>query len=97
MFKPVKNVPLPKAARHAPPARRKYPFDEMDVGMMFFVPNKTKNTLSTHVSTTGKALRRKFETRLTHMRETEKGRGDWRLCKPGDKGATLGIGVWRTK
>lgn len=95
MYEVKKNVPQPKVFRAQRPARRKYPFEEMSVGDMFFVPNKTRNTLATHVSTTGKALGRKFATRLVTMRQTRD--AGWELCEPNDPAAVTGIGVWRTE
>lgn len=92
MFEVRKNVPQPKAARVTPAPRRKYPFEDMDVGDMFFVPEKIKNTLATHASTVGKKLGRKFSTQLVHMKPAKEG---WDVCDAGDKGAVLGIGVWR--
>lgn len=88
-----KKVPLPKAMRPATTSRRKYPFDEMDVGDMFFVPHKEKNTLATHASAVGVTLGRKFRTRLTYMKETREG---WVPCAADDKKAVIGVGVWRT-
>lgn len=91
MYEVQKNIPKPKTRRlNGPP--RKYPFREMDVGDMFFVPNKTKNTLMTIASTEGKALGRKFSTKLCFMRVGSEG---WMTCEPKDKGAVQGIGVWR--
>lgn len=93
MLEVNKNVPIPKLARAALPSRRKYPFEEMEIGDMFFVPNKDKNTLTTHASAMGRQLKRKFITRLTTMRMTSEG---WALCDPGQAKAVQGIGVWRT-
>ena len=100
MFTVKKNVPIPKAIRAAPPTRRKYPFDEMTPGSMFFVPGKTKNTLSKHASTMGKKMNTtlktkiKFVTRLCFMKETLDG---WVPCDEKEKGATQGVGVWCVK
>ncbi len=88
------GVPIPKAMRSSTGKRRKYPFEDMEVGDMFFVPDKKKNTLATHASTTGKALGRKFSTRLTFMKQTDDG---WVSCDPDDEDAVRGVGVWRTK
>jgi hypothetical protein len=66
----------------------------MEIDDMFFVPGRTKNTLSTHATTVGKALNRKYVTRKTYMVKTKQG---WEPCDPGATGATLGIGVWRTE
>jgi hypothetical protein len=64
----------------------------MRVGDMFFVPNRDRNALSSHVSTAGKKIGRKFATRLTYMHKTEDG---WKPCEPDAENAVLGIGVWR--
>ncbi len=100
-----KDVPIPRAQRHVPASRRKYPFEDMEIGDMFFVPGKEKNTLATHASTTGKQLGRQFITRLLWMVQLED--GDWvnQYGVDGEvydvvsdtEGATLGIGVWRVK
>jgi len=74
--------------------RRKYPLDQLEVGQFFLVPHRTKNNLTTHVSTTGRKLGRTFSTRLVWMRE-DKEQGDWVICEEGDEGAVTGIGVWR--
>jgi hypothetical protein len=89
-----RNVPIPKTHRPEGSVRRKYPFEDLEVGDMFFVPGKTKNTLMSHVSTVGKRLRRKFITRMTFMIETQRG---WKQVKPDTEGAIQGIGVWRVK
>lgn len=93
MHEVYKNVPIPKAARTGPATHRVYPFEEMEVGDMFFVPNKTKNTLTSRTSTAGKTLGRTFVTRMIFMVDTEDG---WEPCDSRDEGAVRGIGVWRT-
>jgi hypothetical protein len=94
MFAVQKNIPIPKV-NHAPKTvRRKYPFEDMDVGDMFFVPEKTTSALGAHISNVAKKLGRRFSSRQTTMKET---RGEWRPCDPDDKGAVVGVGVWRTK
>lgn len=90
----IKNVPLPKSSRTPPPPARKYPFEEMEVGDMFFVPGKTKNSLSTRASSVGKKLDRKYVTRSTIMAETIEG---WEPCDDKDPDAVVGVGVWRIK
>lgn len=90
----LKSVPIPKTIRPQGGRARKYPFETMEVGEMFFVPNKTRNTMSTHASTVGKKLGKKFATRLTTMVETSTG---WKPCAPGYPGAVVGVGVWRVK
>lgn len=94
MHKIQKKIPVPKTFRPRSSIHRKYPFEEMQIGDMFFVPEKTRNTLAPHASTMGKELSRKFVTRLLFM---SKKNGDWEACDPNDKGAVLGVGVWRIK
>ena len=50
------QIPVPKAIRNVPDAQRKYPFQTMAVGDMFFVPDREKNTLSAHVSAVGRKI-----------------------------------------
>lgn len=90
----LKNIPIPKTMRTAPPPRRKWPLDDMGVGDMFFVPGRDKNNLATYCSTAGKKLGRRFTTRLCYMHEVK---GDYVPCEPDVRGATLGVGVWRIK
>lgn len=93
MFELQDNIPLPPPVRRPRiTRRRKYPFEDMEIGQHFFVEGKTKNTLGTHVTTVGKQLGKKFSTRLCHMKKIK---GSWRLCEPTDKGAVQGVGVWR--
>ena len=94
MFAVQKKVPLPQAIRTAAHPRRKYPFEDMEVGDMFFVPNRDKNTLATHASTVGKTLGRRFVTRLTHMAQDIN--GVWHPVEATHNAAVQGIGVWRT-
>jgi hypothetical protein len=88
----IKNIPIAKVARTNTRTWRKYPFDTLAIGEMFFVPDRNKNTLTAHASTVGRKLGRKFVTRLTTMTMTATG---WQPCKSEAKGAVLGIGVWR--
>lgn len=94
MFTITKQIPIP-VARRDDAVRRKYPFEAMEVGDMFFVPYKTKNTLYTHASNVGKTTGKKFATRMTQMLPTEA--GGWAQAKPNTKGAVRGVGVWRMK
>lgn len=95
MLRVNKNVPLPKAIRPSSPDRRKYPFEEMEVGDFFFIPGKSNKNLPTYASTAGARLGRKFTTRACWMKGSEE-RG-WTLAEPETKGAVQGVGVWRTK
>lgn len=94
MLKISKNIPIPKAIRPASPSRRKYPFDELEIGDMFFVQDRPKNNLTTHASTVGRKLGRKFETRLCVMHQLRN--GTWEPCDASHPKANLGIGVFRT-
>ena len=88
-----KNIPVPHPDKTVPRGpRRKYPFETMQVGDMFFVPHKTRNTLMSHVSVTGKSLGKKFTTRLTYMVESLDG---WKQATKDTPHAVQGIGVWR--
>lgn len=91
MHEVQRSVPIPKVNKTV---RRKYPFEDMAVGDMFFVPGKTKNTLTAITSATGRKLKRTFTTRLTYMVETRDG---WKPSTKGAKNAVQGVGIWRTK
>lgn len=94
---PVMNdIPLPKRTRSGVAARsRKYPFDQMVVGQMFFIAGKTRNTLSTYFANVGKRLSMKFSSRMVHM--CRGADGVWSLCDATTDGAVRGLGVWRTE
>ena len=72
----------------------KYPFHELNVGEMFFIPNRSSNTMMSLASKTGRKLGRKFETRLIWMCMRQE---LWTLCAAGAPGAVQGVGVYRTK
>jgi len=91
MLKIQKAVKIPPP--HRPNVRaKKYPFAEMEVGEMFFVPEKTKNTMSPYASSQGTALGRKFTTRIMSL--VLKKDGEWREPKGNEEGV-VGIGVFR--
>ena len=93
MYKIQSGAKKPKPVVPSSSRRRKYPLAELEVGQFFLVPNRTKNTLTTHVSTVGRKLGRTFSTRLTYM--VQDAEGVWRLAQESDEGAIMGIGVWR--
>ena len=94
MFK-INKVEKPKAVRVGfGGSVSKYPFLQLEVGDMFFVPGKEKNNMSSYVSGQSKKLGRNFSTQLCWMRDVT-GEGDWETAKAGDEGAVLGVGVWR--
>lgn len=91
MHEVQRGVTIPNVTKAV---RRKYPFDSMAVGDMFFVPGKAKNTLTAITSATGRKLKRKFTTRLCFMVETRDG---WKPAAEGAKNAIQGVGIWRVK
>lgn len=91
-FPVQKHVPIPRKARSV--TRFKYPFREMEIGDMFFVPEMTENTLVQYVSAAGKELGRRFTTRLTYMVLKRK---QWVPADANTPGAVQGIGVWRVE
>lgn len=93
MFKVNRGVTIPHMSRGG--GSRKYPFDQLEIGDMFFVPGKEKNTLSTHTSTISKKLGFRFVTRLVWMVGSDE--EGWGTASKGDEGAVQGIGVWRVE
>lgn len=93
MHKIQEGVPIPKVTRSGA-RRRKYPFEDMSIGAMFFAPGKNASSLVTHVSKVGSELGRKFTVRSCAMRQVD---GDWHPCDPGADGAIEGTGVWRVE
>lgn len=81
---------LPKPDRHH---LTKWPWSIMKVGEMFFVPDRTHNTMTTLAWSTGVKLGKKFPTRMIYMRKTREG---WVQCEKTHRNAVYGIGVWRT-
>ena len=94
MHEVQRNIPVPKPEKAQPSRRKKYPFESMGIGDMFFVPNRSRNNLMSLASSTGRTLSRKFTTRLTYMVESLDG---WRQATKDTPSAVQGIGVWRTK
>ncbi len=96
MYDLIPGVPVRSVLRSLmAPRRSKYPFRDMAVGEMFFIPNRDVNNMSSRASTLGRLLKRRFTTRLVYMKLNRK--KAWEPCQPDDYGAVLGIGVWRTK
>lgn len=92
-FKVQTDFSLPQVQTTRTVGQRKYPFNELPVGGMFFIPNKTKNTFANYTSSAGRDLGRKFTTRLVWAKQ--RADGTWAPAEKGDAGAVLGIGVWR--
>ena len=77
MFDVRKDIPIPAAVREGCSKPSKYPFADMDVGDMFFVPG-AKKSFSSLASAAGKRLSRKFSTRAVTDNGTD-GIGCWRV------------------
>lgn len=92
MFKVNHGVPLPPAIQ--PERPRKYPFDTLEVGEMFFISHRGRNNMASQAWAQGKKLKRVFTTRLLFMRETKKG---WVACEGTHIDGILGVGIWRSK
>lgn len=93
MYKVQRGVPKPGALEARTRRRRKYPYEEMRVGDMFFVDGSTRHTIATYAYAVGKQLGKKFSARRCWCRRLAN--GEWELVEPGDKGAVQGVGVWR--
>lgn len=99
MTKPV-TIPIVKGAALPKPAyngrKTRYPFETMEVGDMFFLPDRTTNSFATYVSLQGRKLNRRFRTRFMHMhRDTPE--AAWQECEKDAPGACQGVGVWRVE
>lgn len=95
MLEIQRKVPIPALNADRPVVRRKYPFEDMEIDDMFFVPDETENRLASYASHIGKRLGRKFSTRLCWMLKTpDEG---WVPAAKGVTNAVQGIGVWRTE
>lgn len=95
MLKLQHNVPVPPTIRpSARGKRRKYPFEAMQVGDMFFLPGKTRSQISGHLYNVNKQLGIKLQARLAYMRERK---GKWEPAEHDDPDASLGVGVWRVE
>lgn len=90
----LSGIPMPKPA--VPGRKAKYPFAEMEVGGMFFLPDREDNNFATYAGVWGRRLGRVFRTRLCYMKP-KKG-GGWEAASGEDEpGANLGVGVWRVE
>lgn len=88
-YKIINNVPMPAAFRD--PRGSKYPFHELEVGQMFFIPDGS-HAVATSATHWGKKLNRKFSLRTIAARETSRG---WKVCEKDAPDAQIGVGVWR--
>jgi hypothetical protein len=82
---------------------RIYPIRELKIGQAFFVPNRVRNNLVQYMSKMGRALGRKFTTRLIWLRPVKaisaegKKITTWEECTETHPKAVRGIGVWRVQ
>jgi len=84
---------VPKISRRATLRPRKYPFHDMQPGMMFFTPGVKPSTMMSLASATGKRLGWTFQTRQLHMRLVK---GVWKPCPAEAPDAVFGVAVYRT-
>jgi hypothetical protein len=89
-----RSTPVARSARLNDTHKTKYPYADMRVGDMFFLPDRETNNMAAYTSLVGKRLGRKFRTRFCYMRNTIEG---WVACGESHPRARLGIGIWRIK
>lgn len=89
----LQEATVPKPVRSAS-RPRKYPFHDMQPGMMFFTPKAKPATMMSLASATGKRLGWTFQTRQLWMKQDAKGK--WTQCEQTTKGAAFGVAVYRT-
>lgn len=92
MLKIKKRVPLPAPVRgHRP---RKYPFEDMAVKDMFFVPGGSAKSVASYASRIGARIRKKFNTRQVYAVHRSDG---WQIVDDvtNHPKAVRGVGVWR--
>ena len=93
MFQLQRDVPPPRGRRiRDDDARKKYPFESMQIGHFFFVPNRKHSSIRTYFITAGQKHGIKFRSEQIHARQID---DRWQQCEQGDEGATPGVGVWR--
>ena len=90
--KPGSRLPTVEENRYVTP--RKYPFDTIQVGESFFVPDRTADQFGTYASRQGKQLGRKFRSQTIVMRQDLQ-TNEWEPCKPGQVGSKRGTAVTR--
>jgi len=94
MFEVQTGVPLPEIDRSPKGSRRKYPVEGMEVGAMFFVPNRSCKSVSAYISRITKGIAGKFSARHCWMKQANAS-APWELSTEGTDGAVEGTGVWR--
>lgn len=93
---PVKlltGIPIPEGPSGN---RNKFPFETMDLGAMFFVPNRSAEKFAPYAAKySRKFTPKKFVARdITMKAGTEP--GDFTPCDAKDPKAIVGCGCWRT-
>lgn len=93
-MKLVAGLPVPEKENLRGRPRR-YPFDRMKVGEMFFLPGAEKRRygMITTARHAGEKLNREFSVRVVHMTDSLDGP---QIAAEDTPGAVLGLGVWRT-
>jgi hypothetical protein len=91
-FAKQKKVPIPRVGRAAAPRPRKYPFADMAIGEMFFIPDVRPRTMYTYASQMGRKLDRRFTTRALYMVKRTDG---WEEATATTPRAKLGVAIWR--
>lgn len=97
VYVPQDGIPVPPVD-YSPRTKSKYPFANMVVGQMIFVPGRTGKNLPSYVSRRTRNLPGKFITRHCWMRRRHTGsKWSWVECDPKTDGATEGTGIWRVE
>ncbi len=89
----VQTGEVPKSVRTAS-RPRKYPFHDLQPGEFFFTPGAKPSTMMSLASSTGKRLKRTYQTRQLHMKLVK---GRWMQVDAKEKGAQFGVAVYRTE
>lgn len=75
-------------------ARKKYPFERMQVGDFFFVPKRRYSSIRTYFITAGQKHGIKLRSEQIFARQVNE---QWTPCEKETPGAVSGVGVWRTE
>jgi hypothetical protein len=93
MLQLQRNVPPPRGRRiREGDARKKYPFERMQVDDFFFIPGRKHSSIRTYFITAGAKYGIKLRSDQIYAREVG---GLWKPCEKDDPGAKSGVGVWR--
>lgn len=86
------DIPKPALGVKLRSRPRKYPFHEMQVGQMFFVPGAKPSTMMSLAYATGKRLGFVIKTRRLWMVHDRK---EWVQVAEGTPDAKLGVAIYR--